>query len=360
MNAIVHTSEGHPPPLHKNDILGSHKPVLRASGKIRAGIKVLTRAAAAKPGVQNIFDKGTEAGASNEAIVQRIRTHLGDSKAHPLTPRNVPYFTVKAREFSDPEVAKLIMDEYGTDTEDGRVLKSFPIYFSTDDIYSALPHALKCFGAKGLQYWSEYDSVGNRFCKMYEPLQPNTSNNRGARQFGGRNIILRNENNGECIPGSCREYQSRACTLSGSLFFHIPKVPRGLLIELSTRSFYALSEIRQQLAQVSFKRGRISGFEQGKPIFYVTKVQRMVSMLDPQTKQPIKVKQWLTEVQVDQELLFLSESFNDEDTLSEKATEAYEALENTSTAPSEAIENNGLDNSFEMPEFPSPEGDNNG
>lgn len=75
-------------------LLGQGPARISTGGKIRAGIKVLTKKAASEPRAKAIYDQGVAAGQSFEQIERAITEALPDLKT-PLVPRNVPWFTVR-------------------------------------------------------------------------------------------------------------------------------------------------------------------------------------------------------------------------------------------------------------------------
>jgi hypothetical protein len=77
-------------------LLGQSPARIPTGGKIRAGIKVLTKKAAEQPKAKAIYDQGVAAGQSFEQIERAIAEVLPALKT-PLIPRNVPWFTVRAR-----------------------------------------------------------------------------------------------------------------------------------------------------------------------------------------------------------------------------------------------------------------------
>lgn len=268
---------------------------LPVSGKIRSGIKVLTKTAETNEQAVEIYNRGCAKGVSFDQIEKRIRETC--EIKWPLTPRNTPYFKVHRHDFTQPESADKIMDAYAMDLGEGRQLYRFPVVFPTADWQMIMPHSLKTFTANQLKYWSEYGPDGIRLCKTHaEPeLTPDL---KAKRVFGGRKVILRPENNGICDPLECLEYQSRLCNLTGSILFFIPGIPGTSLIELPTTSFYTMQAVRQQLNIVSHLRVKISGTHHGAPIFYFTKYLKAVSMIEDQGK-PQRVKQWITVLESD-------------------------------------------------------------
>ena len=101
-------------------------------GKIRAGIKVLTQAAARHPEALLIYEAGVKSGKAFDEIETEITRAAPDLK-YPLVPKNVPYFTVRRSDFAMPEVADLILEKFGEDGGDGlRRLYRFPVVFPAE------------------------------------------------------------------------------------------------------------------------------------------------------------------------------------------------------------------------------------
>ncbi|HET7674485.1 MAG TPA: hypothetical protein VFL54_03080 [Gammaproteobacteria bacterium] len=306
MSAVVTGTGGEMAALGAgHSVLGERAVRIPTGGKIRAGIKVLTSAAARNKKAGDIYAVGVDRGESYANIEKRLRAECGFERS-PLTPRNVPYFTVRRSDFAMPEVADTIMELYGEEREQGFHLYRFPVVFPVDSWQAVMPHGLKTYTRNQLLYWSEYGPDGARYCKTRQQPQQDTRNRRAHRAFGGRPEVLRPENGGICDPDNCPQYQSRQCNLSGSLLFFIPNVPGSSAIELPTTSFYSMQQARQKMEMVAFIRGgKISGTVNGQPIFYLTKAQREVSMLDPKTGEPKKVKQWLIELEADVDMTAL-------------------------------------------------------
>lgn len=286
-------------------VLGERQARLPVGGKIRPGIKVLTRdAKEAKDDkgihhAQSLYDKLAKEGFGWDEIEKQVKAKIGFTKS-PLTPKNVPYFTVFRHDFSIPEVADKIMELYGSDGPDGFRLYRFPVIFPVDFWQTLLPHRLRVYTANELVYWSEYAADGTRYCKMHAPVEMigDDKNKRAKRPFGGRSIILRPENDGICNPNNCPEYQVRKCTLSGAYLFYIPGIPGTSAIELPTTSIYSLMQARQKMEMIAFMRGgKISGTVAGKPMFFISKKLQEVSQIDPATGKPKRVKQWLIELE---------------------------------------------------------------
>ncbi|HOA53783.1 MAG TPA: hypothetical protein PKI05_16140, partial [Thermogutta sp.] len=140
-------------------LLGQGPARIPTGGKIRAGIKVLTKKAAGEPKAKAIYDQGVAAGQSFEQIERAIAEALPNLKT-PLVPRNVPWFTVRAQDFPNPEIAREILDAYGEDRGEGRRLYRFPVVFPSDYWQTVMPHELAAWGAHEKHYWSQYSADG--------------------------------------------------------------------------------------------------------------------------------------------------------------------------------------------------------
>lgn len=317
-----------------HSVLGERAVRIPTCGSVRPGIKVLTKAAAALNGAQDIYDRGVAAGAKWSAIEAEIVKRCNPERS-PLTPKNVPYFTVKRADFSMPEIADRIMEMYGEDRGEGVHLYRFPVAFPVDSWQAVLPHSLNAWSRSERKFWSEYDGNGVRVCKMHAPLQVDERSKRAIKPFGGRPSILRPDNGGRCVPESCKEFQSGECKLSGSLIFYIPGISGSGAISLPLTSFYGMNGIRQQLELMLFVRGRIAGLQDGsKPLFYVTKRLEEVSRLNLETKKPEKAKQWIVCVEADIEMTKLMAP----EPAALAAPAAIAALEGHTLPPDEAEE----------------------
>src|SRR6185369_7596977 len=82
-------------------LLGQGQVRIAAGGKIRAGIKVLTKKAAEHPKAKEIYERGIAANHSFEAIERAISEAVPELKT-PLIPKNVPWFTVRSDDFPNP------------------------------------------------------------------------------------------------------------------------------------------------------------------------------------------------------------------------------------------------------------------
>lgn len=275
-------------------VLGHGPARIPIGGKFRAGIKVLTRRAAEQPLACEIYDKGVAAGQSFEQIERAIAEALPKLKA-PLVPRNVPWFTVRAQDFPNPEIARQIVDAHGEDRGEGRRVYRFPVVFPSDHWQTVMPHELAAWGANEKRYWSEYSADGRvRHCKCHAPVPVDDNGKRTIRLFGGRKTVLREDNHGLCDPEACHEYQHRQCNLSGRFLFFIPGIRSISAFELHTNSFYAMNSAIQKFETIGFLRGgRISGFlDRQRTPFYLSKKLMEVAHIDDEGR-PVRVPQWI-------------------------------------------------------------------
>lgn len=299
-------------------LLGQGAARFPIGGRIRAGVKVLTAAAAQEPKAKAVYDAGVAAGKSFDEIEAEIVRAVPELR-HPLVPKNVPYFTVRRGDFAMAEVADRILALFGEDRGDGCVrLYRFPIVFPADRWEAIMPHALMCYGASELKYWSAYSADGReRYCMAFAPVPVDNGGKRTIRIFGGRKHVTRDANGGRCEPERCPEYQARQCNLTGRFIFLIPGVPSIHPIELATNSFYAMNAARQTLETVGFLRGgRIGGFLEGRTSFWITKRLHEVSMIG-EDGTPRRVPQWLIELEAPIDLTRLLAVDSDETRIEE-------------------------------------------
>jgi len=336
-HAIVTLSESQPAIA---TILGQGKARIPTGGKIRAGIKVLTKRAAEHSVAQEIYAHGVAGGQSFDDIERAINQALPELKS-PLVPKNVPWFTVRPNDFPNPEIASQILNAYGEDRGDGvKRLYRFPVVFPADAWQAVMPHELVAWSANERRFWSEYAPDGRvRYCKCYAPLPMDQHGKRAIRVFGGRKTMLRDQNDGICDPENCREFQSRQCNLSGRFIFFIPGIPSIDAFELHTNSFYAMSRAIDRFETLAFLRGgRISGFlDHRRTPFYLTKKLREVAHIDD-TGRTVRVAQWIIELEAPIDVTALLQAPDDDD-VSVQANAAAQRLEQgeAGAAPSSQI-----------------------
>ena len=280
-------------------VLGQRSARIPTAGKIRAGIKVLTRRAQDNAHARDIYQRGIEEGRGFDDIERALAQALPDLQ-QPLVPKNVPYFTARGADFPNPETARQILDLYGEDRGDGvRRLYRFPVVFPADVWQAVMPHDLVCWGAGEKKFWSEYAADGRtRLCKCYVPVPQDRTSRKPLRLFGGRRTQLLAENSGMCDPELCPEYQARKCNLSGRFIFYVPGIRSCDAFELRTNSLYAMTRAIEKFEALAFLRGgRISGFLDAKRTpFYISKVEREVPHIDEQGRS-VRTKVWLIEME---------------------------------------------------------------
>lgn len=335
-NAVVNVNGSRALPT----LLGQSEARIPTGGKIRAGIKVLTRKAADNPQATAIYERGLAAGQSFEQIERALAEALPNLKM-PLVPKNVPWFTVRAQDFPNPEIARQILDTYGEDRGDGvKRLYRFPVVFPSDMWQVVMPHELACWGLSEKRFWSQYSPDGRvRQCMCFAPVPRDHTGKRAIRTFGGRKTALRQENDGMCDPERCREYQQRQCNLSGRFIFFIPGIPSISAFELHTNSFYAMNAAIQKFETIAFLRGgRLSGFLDAKRTsFYFTKTLRDVPHLDEEGR-AVRVQQWIIDLEAPVDVTALLHSNDDEETAIVNAQRASQILEGASNATATAVE----------------------
>jgi hypothetical protein len=280
-------------------VLGQGQARIPTGGKIRAGIKVLTRRAAENPKAQEIYEHCLAAGQSFEQIETALSAALPALKT-PLVPKNVPWFTARGQDFPNPGIAQQILERYAEYRGDGvKRLYRFPLVFPSDMWQAVMPHELASWGLSEKRFWSQYSPDGRvRHCMCYAPVPRDDTGKRAIRVFGGRKAALRGENGGMCDPERCREYQQRQCNLSGRFIFFIPGVRSISAFELHTTSFYAMSAAIQKFETIAFLRGgRLSGFLDAKRTpFYLTKKLMDVPHIDEDGR-AMRVPQWIIDLQ---------------------------------------------------------------
>lgn len=314
-------------------ILGRGPIRIPTAGKIRAGIKVLTRKAAQHPKARAIYEKGLGEGMSFDAIARAIAQAVPELK-DPLVPRNVPWFTVRQSDFANGELVRQIMDAYGEDRGEGRHLYRFPAIFPSDHWQTVMPHELAAWGAADKHYWSQYSPDGKvRRCMRYAPVPVDDTGRRTIRIFGGRKVVPREANGGLCEPEACAEYQLRECNLTGRFVFFMPGIRAVSAFELQTTSFYAMNSAIQTFQAVAFLRGgRISGFldRQHTP-FFIRKKLTEVLRID-EHGQTLRTPQWIIELEAPVDVAALLREHDDAEIALVQAQGAVSVLEGALTA----------------------------
>ncbi len=320
-------------------LLGQAAARIPTAGKIRAGIKVLSKRAAGEPRACEIYERGLRDGQSFGRIEQALADALPQLR-NPLVPRNVPWFTVRAADFANPVLAQELLDSYGEDRGEGRHLYRFPAVFPSDHWQTVMPHELAAWGSHDKRYWSEYSAEGRvRHCMCHAPVPLDTQGRRAIRVFGGRKAVMREANGGVCEPEACLEYQQRECNLSGRFLFFVPGIRSLSAFELHTNSFYAMNAAIQKFETVGFLRGgRISGFldRQCTP-FYLSKRLMEVSHIDEQGI-AVRVPQWIIELEAPVDVCALMRDGEDDEDVIAQAQVACGVLEGESTGPVASVD----------------------
>jgi len=266
-------------------------------GKIRPGIKVLTRAAQGNPHAVEMYKTMAAAGDSYETIGKTIETKLNLKNA--LVPKNVPYFVCRRSDFTNPATADEVLKLYGEDRGDGRKLYRFPVMFAFDDWLRNVPNEMAVYTTTSRQFFSEYGSDGKRYCKTYAPVHRDERAQRARRSFGGRLVVHRQDDDipdGICDPQACPQYQTRKCNLSAAFMFVIPEIKGLGLIELPTNSIYVLQKAYAAMQTVSLARGRLTGTR-----FWLSKREFDITRID-ENGQAVRQKQMLTVLDADIDL----------------------------------------------------------
>lgn len=320
-------------------LLGQGPARIPNGGKIRPGIMVLTKRAAEMPKAKEIYRQGVADGHSFEQIERALKDVLPQLKS-PLVPRNVPWFTVRAQDFSNPEVAQQILDVYGEERGQGRRLYRFPVVFPADHWQSVMPHELAAWGTHEKRFWSQYSADGvTRHCMCHAPVPMDHTGRRTIRIFGGRKTMLREDNGGVCDPESCPEYQARQCNLTGRFLFFIPGIRTISALELPTTSFYAMSNAIQRFQAIGHMRGgRISGFlGRARETFYLTKILRDVPHID-ENGRAVRVPQWIIELEAPIDVTALLRDGEDTEAAIMQASLAEQVLEGVPAGHSAAVD----------------------
>ena len=324
-NAIVTVHGG---PSSIATVLGQSAARIPTAGKIRAGIKVLTRTAAEQPRACEIYERGVAAGESFDQIEKSLAEALPKLR-NPLVPRNVAWFTVRGQDFANPALAAQLLDAHGEDRGEGRRLYRFPVVFPSDHWQTVMPHELAAWGASEKRFWSEYSADGHvRHCHCHAPVPLVDSGKRAIRLFGGRKTMLRQENGGICEPETCHEYQTKQCNLSGRFLFFVPGIRSISAFELHTNSFYAMNAAIQKFETIGFLRGgRISGFlDRQRTPFYLSKRLMEVSHIDEQGR-AVRVPQWIIELEAPVDVSALLRGPEDDDAAIVQGELASQVLE---------------------------------
>lgn len=271
---------------------------LKIGGKIRSGIKLLTRTAMNNKQAVQIYERGLAERRKFSEIEKEITEKT--SLKNPLYPRNTPYFNVAVSDFGMPEICKLLLEKYG-EVRDGSVnpqLYRFPIVFHSDNLEEIYPNKLIRHGGKP-GYESVYGEDGIRYCQYLpevtqEMLAAQKANR--IKRPPRREKVIR----GICETSTCQEYLQGQCKFRGRLHFYIPGVPTGL-VAMETSSEYAAEGIWSDLSRIREAFGnipRVNPNRTGAFLFYLTKVQETRTYFDENGNQQTGL-QWVPKLEAD-------------------------------------------------------------
>lgn len=286
-----------------NDVFRPRNTQVPVAGKIRPGIKVLTKAAKSDiPNAEKIYDEGISVGASFEAIEKKLKNANPKFPRRPLTPRNCETFRCNQDDFNAPGAAQAIIDLHGEDHGDGIQLYSFPIMFPSDNIPDIFRQKFESWTSRELQYWSEFDNTGTLSCIKRQEVKHKNS----RRRFGGRSTEVVKP----CDPNTCDIFANEKCNHNCSLVFYVPGCAGVGLIELGFSSIYAALQIQQQLEMVLTGLGRIKGSLNLEPIFRITKTLDNVSRVDYKNGEVTRENQYIIKLEavgLDMSQIFIEE-----------------------------------------------------
>lgn len=273
---------------------------IRLGGKIRAGIKVLTKAAQNNPKAVSLYNDGVEKRHKFTDIEKRIKDATGI--ANPMFPRNTPFFNVAASDFGMPEIAALIVDTYGevrTEHSPRKQLYRFPVVFHSDDLNAVYPNQFKRHGMEP-HYESHYGEDGERYCRYLPPVSDEQAAEVRARRI---KKVMRREKvvRGRCDPGSCHEFGQGQCKFRGRLLFYVPGIPTTGMLGMETSSEYAAEGIWSDLERIRDALGTIprsNPNKPGAPIFWITKSLEPRTYFDEHGKKQSGF-QWVPKLQAD-------------------------------------------------------------
>ena len=235
-----------------------------------------------------------------------IITRNGEQKeADKLAPMNVDYFTINKGDCVNPANADKIRELYAD--SDGKV-RSFPVWFTTNDWWNLIPHSLRCYGFSGLKHKSSFIPINEggkmvgyeMVCESPSPVEP------GKRIFGGRDWVRK-----PCIPEDCTDFQTKQCTFGGSIQCMIPGLKGMGVWIVPTTSWYSIKAVKNTLNLVwKATGGRIAHLlHEGETIFVLRKVRGKVSAIDKEGNASLK-EQYLISLDVTVDPLELVKEFS--------------------------------------------------
>lgn len=291
-------------------------------GHIRPGIKVLTSNARKNERAVALYHEMVAAGDSFETIGKAIESKC--NLRNPLAPKNVPYFTCRRSDFTNPDVADEILRLYGEDRGEGVKLYRFPVLFAFNDWMQNLPNQMAVYGTSGRKFFSQYERDGIRYCMTYAKVERDPRAQRTVRNFGGRTVIRRQDDaipDGVCDPEQCPQYQARQCNLSAGFIFAVPDIKGLGLIELPTNSIYVLQKAYSAMQTVQLARGKLTGTR-----FWITKREFDITRINEQGE-AVRASQLLTVLDADIDIGALLDAADDAVPAIDAASQAVALLE---------------------------------
>lgn len=276
---------------------------IKTNGKIRSGIKVLNKTAAANPTACALYDKGVAARLKFNEIERQITAATGITQS--MYPRNTAYFNVSSSDFAMPELANLIVQRFGEVREEHSLEKQlyrFPVVFHSDDLAEIYPNMLKRYGGEP-GYESHYGEDGERYCRYLPAVTAEQLAHQKTNRFKRaprRAHVIRSK----CDPNTCNEFLQGQCRFRGRLHFYIPGIPTTGLLSMETTSEYAAETIWSDLERIHKALGCIPRANPNKPganIFYLTKVLEERAYFDGDGKRQTGY-QWVPKLQADIDL----------------------------------------------------------
>jgi hypothetical protein len=266
----------------------------RASGKIRCGTKVLTRAAKENATAVQIYQEGIAQQRRASMIEKEITARTG--LKNPMYPVNTQAFNLSVDDFVMSVLPKSILDLYGEDVDGKRELRRFPVFFHSNELFDFFPHRFESNKGED-RYHSAFNERGERVCERLPGLDAKKVVEQ--RQAGVKRLPPRDwEVRSLCEPRVCKQFQSGLCQFRGQLKFYIPGVVGLGIVEMETSSEYAAENIWSTLDQIRSTLGHIPTFnpkDPGKPVFWITKVQEERSYFDSDGKRKTGL-QWVPRI----------------------------------------------------------------
>lgn len=246
---------------------------VRLGGRIRPGIKVLKKAANDNPKAKELYAQGVAKRLKFSEIEKLIKDATG--LENPMYPLNTPFFNVAASDFGMPEIASMIVDQFGEirEGDSQKRLYRFPVVFHSDNLNDFYPNEFRRYGGKP-NYESHVGDDGEQYCRyLPEVTQEMLAEQKIQRikRPPRREKVIR----GKCDPNVCPEYLQGQCKFRGRLLFYIPGIPTTGLLGMETTSEYAAEAIWGTLSDIRRDIGHIPRCNPNKPgshIFFISKI----------------------------------------------------------------------------------------